>query len=62
MPKLYYALRVSLVLLGCRRRSPTYTIRERRTDMYAFTEGMCIPNTDDEAGRENKRCSIDKEL
>jgi hypothetical protein len=62
MPKLYDDLRVHLVLLGYRWQSPTYTILERHTDMRAFTVCMRIPNTDDEAGRENKRCRADKEL
>ena len=35
---------------------------ERRTDMRTFTVCMRIPNTDDETGRENKRCSVDEEL
>jgi hypothetical protein len=50
------------VLLGHRWQSPTYTILERRTDIRAFTVGMRIPDTDDETGRENERCSADEEL
>jgi hypothetical protein len=46
--------KIHLVLLEVRRRSPTYTIGERRADMYAPIVGMRVPNADDETGRENK--------
>jgi len=36
-----------------RRRSPTPTILERLTDIYALVIGMRIPDTDGEPRREN---------
>lgn len=45
---------VHLMLFEPQWRSPTYTVVERRADSYAIITGMCIPNTDDETGRENK--------
>jgi hypothetical protein len=61
MPELYNE-GVHLVLLEPQWRSPTYTVLERRTDFYAVIMGMCIPNTDDKTGRENKWCGIIEKL
>jgi hypothetical protein len=46
--------KIHLVLLKVRWRCPTYTIGERRTDMYAPVVGMRVPNANDETGCENK--------
>ena len=54
-------VRIHLVLLEFRWRSPTCTIRERRTDLYALAVGMRIPNADDETGSKNKWRSIVEE-
>jgi len=61
MPGLYDN-RVHLVLFEPQWRSPTYTILERFTNFYTVILGMCIPNTDDETGRENKWHGIVEEF
>jgi hypothetical protein len=61
MPELYDD-RVHLVLLEPQRRSPAYTILERFTDFYAIILGVCVPDTDDETGRENKWCGVVEEF
>ncbi|KAG1717674.1 hypothetical protein EDD22DRAFT_856017 [Suillus occidentalis] len=36
------------------RRGPTYTILKRCADFHAIIPGVCVPDTNDETGRENK--------
>jgi hypothetical protein len=47
-------VKIHLVLLKVWWRSPTYTIGERRADMYTPVISMRVPDADDETGRENK--------